>query len=205
MVVEPTGIVFPGFGVDYVLLSIFTITTDGTPLVVPFQLIFGSTSMPVLILDPSGNPAPNVNVTAKATVYSDVTESCTTDITGVCALPNLATTTISLFAITPDNYFAADGLAATAAQVTMQLIPLHQPASGASFNVSNGTTVWTGGTVVDQAFKLKVKRDSTLVVGTNGQYDLQTASSAFNVYPFTTTAFIKYKFVTAEVPGGYFG
>jgi hypothetical protein len=161
--------------------------------------------MPVLVLDSAGNPAPGVLVTANATVYSGVSESCTTDTTGTCTLLNLASTTIGLFAVTPDNSFAADGLAATTSQVTLQLTPLHQPEAGASFNISKGTTAWTGGTIVNQAFKKKSKRDTTLVVSTGGQFDLQTASSSFNVYPFTSTVFIKYKFVTEEVPGGYYG
>jgi hypothetical protein len=161
--------------------------------------------MPVLVLDPTGNPALNVLVSSTATGYSGVTQSCTTDSTGSCTLLNLAATTIGLFALISDTSFAADGLAATSSQVTLRLISLHQPENGACFNVYNGTKAWTGGTVVDQAFKRKFKRDTTLVVSTGGQFDLQTASSAFNVYPFTTTVFVKYKFVTEEVPGGYFG
>lgn len=44
-----------------------------------------------------------------------------------------------------------------------------------------------------------------LSVSTNGQYTIQMASSDPKVYPFTKTVYIKYKFQTDEVPGGYFG
>lgn len=140
-------------------------------------------------------------VTGNATIYPGVSESCTTDATGQCTSPNLIATTIGLVAKTADNYVAVNGLAATTSQLTLKLIPFKESVSGSSFDIANGTSGWTGGVVSS----MKVKRDTTLVLSTNGQYDLQTASNSFPDHPGATMAYIKYKFVTAEVPGGYFG
>ena len=103
---------------------------------------------------------------------------------------------------TDSNSIAVDGLASTTAQVTLKLLPFTQPNGDSSFDINNGTSGWSVGTVSQS---LKIKRDTTLTVSTNGQYDLQSASSSFNVHPFTKIAYIKYKFITSEVPGGYFG
>jgi hypothetical protein len=202
MNITSATITFQGFSDDVVLLSVLGINSDGTSFGQTFTLLFGSIGMPILVLDPSGNPAGNVPVTGNATIYPGVSESCTTDSTGQCTLPNLVATTIGLVAKTPENYVAVNGLAATTSQLTLKLIPFKQPVNGSSFDIANGTSGWTGGVV---SSSMKIKRDTTLVLGTNGQYDLQTASNSFPDHPGAKTAYIKYKFVTAEVPGGYFG
>jgi hypothetical protein len=83
----------------------------------------------------------------------------------------------------------------------MQLLPYDPPSNSTSFDNGNGTTGWTGGTTED----LLTKRDTVLVVDTAGLPNIQIAHGRFAVHPFTKTAYIKYKFVTQEVPGGYFG
>jgi len=192
----------PGLSFDYVLLSIFALNNNGTPVIKAYQLHFGAIDMPILLLQPDGQPASGVTVSGSATAYSGVSESCVTDSLGQCVLSNLPATTIALVATTPDNSIAINGLAATVVQVTLQLIPFHTPNNSSSFDIANGTTGWTGGQLTKS---LKIKRDTTLVVSTNGQFDLQTAFSSFSVHPFTKKVFIKYKFITAEVPGGFFG
>jgi hypothetical protein len=157
--------------------------------------------MPVLVLGPDGSPIPNALITANATIYPSIGHVCTSDSTGQCTIDNLPATTIGLVAKTPDNSIAVDGLAASIGLVTLRLLAYVPPSATASFDVANGTTGWTGGV----QSTLKAKRDATLVVSTNGQYDLQTASNSFPVHAFTKSAYIKYKFVTEEVPGGYFG
>ncbi|KAH0565383.1 hypothetical protein GP486_001217 [Trichoglossum hirsutum] len=196
------GITIFGLNDDYVLLSIFAIDSFGTAFFKTYQLLFGNINMPISVLGPDGQPASNVLVYGNATSYPGVSQTCTTDASGVCTLENLTATTIGLVAKTGDNSIAVNGLAASPSQVTLKLMPYDQPEDGASFDVNNGTSGWTGGAVSQS---LKVKRDTTLVVSTNGQFDLQTANNSFPVHPFTKTAYIKYKFVTAEVPGGYFG
>lgn len=195
------GITFSGFTDDYVLLSIIALDTSGTPILKSYQLHFGNINMPILVLGPDGQPASNILVLGNATIYPGISQTCITDSTGKCILENLTSTTIGLVARAADNSIAVNGLAAGSSQVTLKLMPFILPQPGASFDISNGTSGWTGGTVTS----LNVKRDTVLVVSTNGQFDLQTAHNSFPVHPFTKQAYIKYKFVTEEVPGGYFG
>jgi hypothetical protein len=105
---------------------------------------------------------------------------------------NLALTTIGLTARTADNKIGVNGVAATAATVPIQLVPFSAVSDTTSFDICNEQLAVS-------------KRDTVLSVSTDGQYTIQMASSEPEVYPFTTTVFIKYKFQTDEVPGGYFG
>ena len=200
--VTPESITFPGFTADYVLLSIFALDSNGDPILQSYQLHFGNVDMSILVLGPDNKPAEGVQVLGNATTYPGVGQQCLTDASGKCSLVNLPPTTIGLVARTDSNSIAVDGLATTTSQVTLKLLPFAEPAGDSSFDVNNGTSGWTGGTISQS---LKIKRDTTLTVGTNGQYTLQHASNSFKVHPFTKTAYIKYKFITEEVPGGYFG
>ena len=158
--------------------------------------------MPILVLGPDSQPVSGVLVYANATIYPGLSQECTTDASGQCKLVNLPSTTIGLVARTGSNSIAVDGVAATTGQVTLKLLPFTKPNGDSTFDTNNGTSGWTKGTITQS---LKLKRDTTLTIGTNGQFDLQSASNSFNVHLFTKTAYIKYKFITSEVPGGFFG
>ena len=159
--------------------------------------------MPIQVLDPQGNPAPNVLVTGKATAYPGLSAECTTDVNGDCTLLNVPPTTIALLAHSSDNSVAVDGLATTNSVVTLKLIPFHIPSDDSSFDVNNGLDGWL---IDGQPSKKKVKRDAaSFILSTNGQFDLQTASKAFKVHPFIKSVYINYQFVTEEFPGGFFG
>ncbi|KAK2032009.1 hypothetical protein LX32DRAFT_726218 [Colletotrichum zoysiae] len=199
--VTPEGISFSGFSIGSVLLSVFALDVTGSPIIKSFQLVFGSISMPVSVVGADGNPVSGATVTVNATTYPGVGTFCTTDNTGRCTFDNLPPTTIGLVARAGDNSIAVNGLAASSGLVTLKLMPYVDPDADASFDVANGTTGWSGGTTTS----VKVKRDTQLVVSTNGQPNLQSAAKSFPVHPFTKSAYIKYKFVTSEVPGGYFG
>ncbi|KAL9039043.1 MAG: hypothetical protein Q9214_005036, partial [Letrouitia sp. 1 TL-2023] len=200
--VTPDGILFPGFSDDYVLLSLFALDTYGNVILKSYELHFGSINMPILVLGPDSQPASGVRVYGNATEYPGVSQECTTVASGQCSLTNLPPTTIGLVARTDDNSIAVSGLASTTSQVTLKLTPFTEPNGDSSFDVNNGTSGWTEGTLSQS---LKIKRDTTLTVSTNGAYDLQSASGSFKVHPSTKTAYIKYKFITSEVPGGFFG
>jgi hypothetical protein len=115
---------------------------------------------------------------------------------------NLASTSIGLTARTTDNKIGVNGVAATLNTVTIQLISFHAASKTTDFAILNGTTGWTGG--VNKQLIVS-KRDRVLAVSTDGQYSIQIASAYPKVYPFAKTVYIKYKFQTNEVPGGYFG
>lgn len=200
--VKPDSVSFSGFVEDYVLLSLFALDQSGSPIIKSWELHFGSVDMPILILNPDNTPAAGVHVEANATIYPGLSGSCTTDASGKCLIQNLPGTTIGLVARKDDNSIAVNGLAPTTVQVTLKLLPFITPKPGASFNTDNGTAGWTGGTLNQS---VKIKRDTTLVVNTNGEYILQSASNSFPASDGIKKAYIKYRFITSEVPGGFFG
>ena len=193
--------------------------SNGFPFISTFQLLFGSMTLSVTLKDAEGNPAPNVPIEANSTQYDGFTRTAMTDDNGQASFSNLPAMTVSLVARTADNQIAVAGVASEQGTATMQLIPFNQPAAVDNFDFSNGAEGWTGGTIINsvekrfassrRAYEARnrlAKRDgSDLMVDTGGQYDLQTASATFNTHPFTKTVYIRFKFVTSEVPGGYFG
>jgi hypothetical protein len=197
-----TSIGLPGFGDGYVNIVIAAMDTSGNAIIQSFQLVFGDISMPVVVLDQNNLPVSGVLVFANATIYPGVSQVGTTDANGLVTFTNLPPTTIGLTARTADNQIGVNGIAATVQSVTLKLLPFGPASSTTDFNVSNGTTGWTGGTNEQLAVS---KRDTVLSVSTNGQYTIQMASANPKVYPFTKTVYIKYKFQTNEIPGGFFG
>jgi hypothetical protein len=192
----------PGFSSDYVLLSIMALTEDGVAVIKSFQLNFGSNNMPIRVLDPTGSPKAGVLVEAEATTFPGLQAFCTTDATGQCSIVNLPIVTIGLVAKSDNNSIGVYGLATTTSLVTLQLMSFDDPLAGATFDDSVGTSGWTGGT---QSLTKKMKRDTSLVVSSNGKSTPQSAKKSLAIHPFTKQVFIKYKFITIEVPKGYFG
>jgi hypothetical protein len=197
-----TAIQIPGFGPGRISITVTALDTAGNAIIQPFSLLFGSITMPVLVLDETGAPAQGLSVTADATIYPGIKQVGITDATGVVKFQNLFSTSIGLFTKTADNKIGANGVAGTTNTITINLIPFRPASTTTSFNISDGIVGWTGGIIKDLPI---AKRDNVLVVGTNAASDLQLAHAEPKVYPFTKSVYIKYKFQTDEVPGGYFG
>ena len=197
------SITFPGGFADiYVQLAIFALDINGNPFLDSFDLYFGLITMPVLVLGVDGNPAAGVFVQANATTYIDVGQSGYTDSAGMITFTNVIASIIGLIARDIENEIGVDGIAATESLVTLSLMPFNMPSTITNLDFSNGTAGWIGpGTITPRI----AKRDNDLVVSTGDFFNLQTESYTFVNYPFTQTVYIRYKFQTDEVPGGYFG
>ena len=204
---------------NYAILGLMALDSNGYPFISTFQLLFGSSTLIVTLNDANGNPAANVPIEANSTQFNGFTRTLVTDGNGQVSFTNLPAMTVGLVARTADNQIAAAGVASALGQTTMQLIPFNDPAATQNFDFSDGSEGWTGGTTathVEKRFvhsrrafearkRLSRRDDLDLMVNTNGQPNLQKASATFKTYPFTKTVFIRFKFVTSEVPGGYFG
>ena len=197
------SITLPGFSDDYVFLTIAALDVNGVPIFQSFGLLFGSINMPVVVLGEDGQPAANIQVEANATIYPGVGQIGKTDASGRYIITNLPGTTIGLIAKGNANEIGVNGVAATANTVTLRLTPFNPPNDFSNLDFSNGTAGWSGGKIIAHTEKRAV--DNDLVLSTNAQYDLQTTSSNWKTFPFSKTAYIRYRFITAEVPGGYFG
>ncbi|CZS93101.1 hypothetical protein WAI453_000836 [Rhynchosporium graminicola] len=192
----------PGFSPGRYTITVVAFDTTGNAIIQYFSLLFGSITMPVLVVDESNAPVQNVTVTADATIYPGIRQVGVTDASGIVKFTNIYQTSIGLFTETADNKIGVNGVAGTSNTITIKLIPFRPASDTTKFNESDGITGWTGGVTKDIPLS---KRDNVLVIGTNAQYNLQTAHAEPKVYPFTKSVYIKYKFQTAEVPGGYFG
>jgi len=161
---------------------------------VSYQIIFWEISMPAPVLDASGNPVLGVTVIANATTYPYVSQEAIADGSGLVVFTNVPQTTIGLVAATAANQIAVNGLAATTSNTTLNLIPFIIPGNATS-DYDNGTIGWTGG--IDGPTSSVLRRDTTdLEVSTDGQYDEQLASKEFQLFPFTKTAYMRYKFIS---------
>lgn len=183
-----------------VLLSVYAFTADGVPVSASFDLLFGAINMPVLVLDPAGQPAPGVLVQADSTMFPGISQSGLTGPDGRIEIKNLPDTTIALLARTDGDEIAISGVAATNTQITLRLTSPSTP-SGTS---AEG---WSMNPAKRSSDMLASKRQAGqpfLVVSTNGERDVQTAQRTIAVDPGTTKAFVRYKFVTNEYPT-YFG
>lgn len=199
------SISFPGFSDEYVFLSVIALDISGAPFSNSWELHFGSIVMPVSVLDGNGLPVQGAVVQANATAYPDVGQSSITDASGMAIFANVPLTTIALVATTGDNSIGVNGVAATTDTTTLALLPFTLPGNGTiASDFDTGTLGWTAGTIEpNSTFQKRDAQD--LVISTDGQYDVQTTSKEFQLYPFTESVCIRYKFITEEVPSGYFG
>lgn len=207
-----TGIGFAGFPDGYTLVSILALDTSGVPLFQSFQLLFGSAKLPVKVIGSDGEPVAGASFYANATQYKSIGEAGITDSQGMFTFINVPAITIGLIARTSNNQIAVNGIAGDSGDtLTLQLLPLEKPNNNTNFNEANGTFGWTGGTIenVPTARRSEVpnlwKSETSLVISTNGMADLQYASASFATDPSTTSVYLRYRFQTEEVPGGYFG
>ncbi len=193
---------------EKVILSFIAFDIYELPIVASFDLYFGSVSMPVHILFPNGSVAAGVSVHANITDAPSVSQSGYTNENGTIIFTNVPRRTISLFARTTNNQIALTGIAPSLLGITLVLIPFGS-------NSSTNTTMVSGQQAQslntkssrDNFFRRITKRDVELPgfsVNTSGQ-QLQMISRTFMTEKNSTSAYVRYKFITEEVPGGYFG
>ncbi|CAM4985185.1 unnamed protein product [Rotaria socialis] len=199
--------IFEQFAADYVLISLFAIDINGFPIFASFDLYFGSISMPVRVVFSNGTAAAGVTVTANLTDSPRVSQAGVTDGNGSITFKNVPLRTISLLARTKDNLIGFTGVAASTKITTIVLS-----------STDNADTL-TKSVIFD-----KYQRE--IMINASVYNSKQGYSSKFSVPGFTITTagegltstfrqfmtdanstkiYVRYKFVTSEVPGGYFG
>lgn len=182
------------------MLNFIALDTYDLPIVASFDLYFGSISMPVHIRFPNGSAAANVFVRASLTESSDVGQSGYTNEAGTIVFTNVPLRTVSIFARTTNNQIAVTGIAPSWQGVSLTLIPFG--------NSSSSKTVVINELSFRKEFiRHRTRRDVNLpgfVINTSGQ-TLQMASRVFTTENNSASVYVRYKFVTTEVPGGYFG
>lgn len=196
------------FTSDKVILTVSALDTYGLPIFASFDLYFGSISMPVHISFKNQTAAPGILVRANLTDYPDVSQSGYTDVNGTIIFKNVPLRTISLFARSDDNQIALTGVAASVSVISLILVPF---GDGTFTNTTVISTRHYRNLMQDNSIahflRHITKRDTELSgfsVHTEGQ-TLQMESRTFTTETGATSVYVRYKFVTSEVPGGYFG
>ena len=196
------------FDSDKVIVSLVALDIYGLPIFVSFDLYLGSISMPVHVSFQNGTSAAGVLVRANLTDSIGIGQSGYTNENGTVVFTNVPLRTISLFARTIDNEIALTGIAPSLSGVSLVLLPF---GSGISTKTAVFSTMKDQNVSInssgEQFLRHVTKRDVELpgfTVTTIGQ-ELQMVSKTLMTEKNSTSVYVRYKFVTSEVPGGYFG
>jgi hypothetical protein len=195
--------IFDKFVSEKVILSLVALDIYGLPIFISFDLYYGSISMPVYVSFQNGTAAAGVLVYANLTDNPTVSQSGYTDSNGTIIFTHVPLRTVALFARTIDNQIALIGIAPTTTGISLVLIPFGTVVSANT----TAHSISKAPSSNEQFLRRITKRDVELpgfTVNTFGQA-LQTVSKTFMTEENSTTVYVRYKFVTSEVPGGFFG
>ncbi|MFO1030485.1 MAG: hypothetical protein U1F60_05375 [Planctomycetota bacterium] len=179
----------------------------------------GDNTLTAQIVDGAGQPI-LASVDLVCSLSDDATVAVTTTTTsGSATIGNLPSRTVVLAARTADNRAGAGGGIATDGTVLVRVLGFEPPSPIANNDLAAGLAGWKtsagsasivahqeGTTVSLQAvaFQALATVDNDLLVTTLGEGP-QSLSRTFVAGPGTTAVTVRYRFVTSEVPGGYFG
>ena len=210
--IEPNRISIPLF-LPEALIQVEFLGTDTKELPVAGNFAFwaGSRLLPVTVVDPSGIPVSGAKVEVVLADDNEVKVSGLTDANGIITFTNIIPRTLVVTATAANNLFATAGVVGLGTALTIQLKGF-EPASTINNNdFSLGLEGWNVGTspvtiiphTEGEAAKglaiLAVDNDLQLL--TNGPGP-QSVSRTFIAQAGVN---IRYRFVTSEVPGGYYG
>lgn len=201
--------------------------TIGRPLYYNTTLWAGSSTLRVNLVNPNGTAfTQQANVIAALSDDPGVTAQGITT-TGTITFTNVPARTILVKASGIGNEFGTTGAVGSQGVVTVKMIGFNAPSSIKNNDISLGTAGWVIGagspvSVVQhkedipgflkaapglsslKATTTQSITDQDLMLGTSGLGE-KTLSRTFTTEKGTTAVKIRYRFITSEVPGGYFG
>lgn len=213
--VTPTGL---SFSVELNdgenLISVFFGDTKMQIIEGQYKLWAGASLLPVSVTDQNNNLIPNAKVTVKLSDDTSVVASGITD-GGNITFSNIPLRTLIVTAEASGNLFGTAASVGDGSTVVIKLIPFKPISTIDNNDFSLGTTGWDIGTapvsIIDHteaiqgaSIKNSLTNDKDLLLGTLGQGE-QSVSRTFTIKPGTKNISLRYKFITSEVPGGYFG
>lgn len=200
--------------------------TVGRPLHYNEVLWAGSSALTVNLVNANGTPflQQATVVAALSDDRSVMVEATTT--TGSITFQNMPSRTILIKAKGAGNETGTAGVIGTSGGVTVKMLGFKAPSAVDNNDFSLGTAGWDVGTapvsiVQHQEAIFNFFRngpatmaatmlapasivDQDLTLGTSGEGE-QSISRTFTVAEDTTAVRIRYRFITTEVPGGYYG
>lgn len=208
-------------------VSLKAYDTEGRPVYFNGTLWAGVSPLTVRLINPDGTTFTNGGVVT-ATLSDDTTVTAqVTAVNGVATFPNMPARTILIKATGAGNETGSAGVIGTSGTITVKVVGFKPVSSIDNNDFSLGTSGWDVGTAPvsivphqEQIFFLQSGGaasqsksltaaptsivDQDLQLNTSGQGE-QSVSRTFAVSEGTTAVRIRYRFITSEVPGGYYG
>ena len=196
--------------------------TVGRPLYYKTTLWAGSSTLRVNLVNPDGTPfTQSASVVAALSDDAGVTAEATTS-AGSVTFSNVPVRTILIKAKGANNEIGTAGVVGFSGTVTIKMTGFNAPSTVDNNDISLGTDGWVIGpgarvTVIPHqeiisglltanaaTAPLKSIVDQDIMLGTSGEGE-RSVSRTFITSRGTTGVKIRYRFITSEVPGGYFG
>ncbi|MGV3556907.1 T9SS type A sorting domain-containing protein, partial [Larkinella arboricola] len=193
-------------------LSYYLKDSNGLLLEGHHQIWAGSKNMPVQVVNKANELISNAKVKISLSDDKNVIAEGTT-VNGVVTFQNLPVRTIIATALTIDNLFGSAATVADGNLLTISLLSFDIPSTIDNNDISLGTQGWNIG---NSPVKVILHEGSTasgfnaaaenqdLQLSTSGEGP-RSMSRTFVSKPGTKTITIRYRFITSEIPGGYFG
>jgi hypothetical protein len=193
-------------------IGFLALDSNGLALGITTTIFAGANDLTVMVLDENGQPFSGAEVTASAADLQDVAVVHTTNTSGQVVFINVPDTTVLLNAMASGNRVAMGGVTGTAITTTLTLQAFQPPSPINNNDFSLGLDGWNTGTapvtLIPHAAATGVQNapeaDMDLQLNTSGEGP-QSISRTFNVTTGTRKVTVRYRFITSEVPGGYFG
>jgi hypothetical protein len=173
----------------------------------------GSYTLGVTVMDAQAAPVSGATVTVKLGDDQDVTTSAVTAADGTASFENMPDWTVIVEATGPSNTTASTAVAGSNGTVQLVLqgfdpaspIDNNDFATGDASGWDLGTAPVTVETHVEGSGPTKIlATDNDIKLATSGEGP-QTIQRTFATKQGTSVVKLRYRFVTTEVPGGYFG
>ncbi len=201
--VDPDAVVVNGSledGMNH--LEMFATDEAGELVFAEAEVWAGSNTMVIEVIDPQGLPASGAQVTAELADDKKVGGVLSAD-GGQAIFANVPDRTIMFSASATGGQFAISAALGSAPGQTLMLTDVNPPSSTPNNDFSQGLEGWDTS-----------EGNVELVPGDNGDLDLvittsgegsQKVSRSFEVTPGTKNVTVRYRFITSEIPGGYYG
>jgi hypothetical protein len=206
----PSGVLQDGLNE----LELLAHDSHGLQIDSSFRLWAGSATLTGRVVNESGVPLAGVLVRASVPTDDNVDPFVITSTTGDFAFSNVPARTVILTANAGGNRAATAMVRGNSGFVTLHATAIGPPSPIANNDFSLGTSGWNIGSAPVQLIPHVEPQSDGMVVVQAMDFDLQLAtlgqgpqaiSRTFNTIPGTKNVTIRYRFVTSEVPGGFFG
>lgn len=197
-------------------LSLYALDNQMRSVEGHYNLWAGSNSLTVAVTDQNNNTVNNATVKIALSDDSTVTVSGITQ-NGTITFSDLPGRTLIATATATGNLFGSAATVGGEGFLTVKLNAFNAPSNIDNNDISLGTAGWAIGTAPVTVIQHQegiptfknpdkniVAENMDLSLSTSGEGE-QQMSRTFQIKPGTKNVKLRYRFITTEVPGGYFG